>query len=86
MDLEGIKLSETSDRERQIPYDLTYMWNLNTAKHEAAHRYREETGDCQRWGWRAGKMSEGSKKVQISSYKKNKKKKKSSQVGTHSFE
>ena len=26
MDFEGIMLSEI--RERQIPYDLTYMWNL----------------------------------------------------------
>ena len=30
MDLEGITLSEISqtEKERQIPYDLTYMWNL----------------------------------------------------------
>ena len=28
MDLEGIMLSEISDRERQILYDITYMWNL----------------------------------------------------------
>ena len=28
MDLEGIMLSEMSDRERQILYDITYMWNL----------------------------------------------------------
>ena len=26
MDLEGIMLSKI-DRERQIPYDFTYMWN-----------------------------------------------------------
>ena len=26
MDLEGIMLSEI--RQRQIPYDITYMWNL----------------------------------------------------------
>ena len=31
MDLEGIILSEI-DKERQIPYDLTYMWNINKAK------------------------------------------------------
>ena len=30
MDLEGIMLSEMSDRERQILYDITYMWNLKT--------------------------------------------------------
>ena len=28
MDLEGSMLSEMSDREREILYDLTYMWNL----------------------------------------------------------
>ena len=28
MDLEGIMLSEMSDRERQILYAFTYMWNL----------------------------------------------------------
>ena len=28
MDLEGIMLSEISQRERQILYDITYMWNL----------------------------------------------------------
>ena len=29
MDVEGIMLSEVkSDRERQILYDITYMWNL----------------------------------------------------------
>ena len=28
MDLEGILVSEVSQRERQIPYDLAYMWNL----------------------------------------------------------
>ena len=28
MDLQGIKLSEMSDRERQMPYDFTYIWNL----------------------------------------------------------
>jgi len=28
MDLEGIMLSEMSDRERQILYAFIYMWNL----------------------------------------------------------
>ena len=28
MNLEGIKLNEMSDRERQVLYDLTCMWNL----------------------------------------------------------
>ena len=30
MDLEGVMLSEVLDRERQIVYDFTYMWNLKT--------------------------------------------------------
>ena len=28
MDLKGIMLSEINQRERQILYDITYMWNL----------------------------------------------------------
>lgn len=36
MDLEGIKLTQIekdmSDRERQILYDLTYIWNLSKKK------------------------------------------------------
>ena len=29
MDLQGIQTKRNkSDRERKIPYDLTYMWNL----------------------------------------------------------
>lgn len=28
MDPEDIMLSEVSDRERQILYDITYIWNL----------------------------------------------------------
>ena len=31
MDLEIIILSEVSQRERQIPYDVTCMWNLKKA-------------------------------------------------------
>jgi len=28
IDLEIIILSEGSQRQRQMPYDITYMWNL----------------------------------------------------------
>ena len=28
MDLEIVILSETSNRERQISYDIAYIWNL----------------------------------------------------------
>ena len=37
MDLEGIILSGI--RQREIPYDLTNMWNLKTKQNES-HRYR----------------------------------------------
>ena len=36
MDLGGIMLSEMSERERLVSYDLTYMWNLISG---------------QSWGW-----------------------------------
>ena len=38
-----------SGRERQIPYDITYIWNLNTIKinismkRKQTHRFREQT-------------------------------------------
>ena len=28
MEIEILMLSEVSERERQIPYDITYMWSL----------------------------------------------------------
>ena len=40
MDLEIIILSK-SERERQIPYDITYMWNLKYDTNE--HIYETET-------------------------------------------
>ena len=47
MNLEGAALSEvTSDRERQILDDLTYMW--------VASNDTEQIGVCQRWGVRGG--------------------------------
>ena len=56
MDLEIIRLSEVkSERERQIPYDITYMWNLKydtneTTKQKQTHGHREKTGGCQGGG------------------------------------
>ena len=46
MDLEAIKLHKMSDKERQILYNITYMWNLdnplvNITKKKTTHRYRE---------------------------------------------
>ena len=45
-----------SERERQIPYAITYMWNLKydkmnlSVKQKWTHRYREHTYGCQGWG------------------------------------
>ena len=55
MDLEVITLSEMSDRERQIPHNLTYMLYLknkqtNKTKHKQSHRYREQMPGCQKGG------------------------------------
>ena len=40
-----------SDRERQIPYDFTYMWNLKNkiseqTKQKQTHRYRGKILGC----------------------------------------
>ena len=48
-----------SDKERQIPHDSTYMWNLKNKRNEQtkqkqAHRYREQTGGCQMGGLLVG--------------------------------
>ena len=34
MDLENIILSETSQTERQVLYDITYIWNLKNNSNE----------------------------------------------------
>ena len=61
MDLEIIILSK-SDKERQIPYDITYIWNLkyNTndlfTKQKQTHRHRKQTYGGLPW-WSIGKES-----------------------------
>ena len=37
-ELETLILSELSQRERQIPYDITYIWNLMYGTSEPFHR------------------------------------------------
>ena len=56
MDLEIIILSEVkSQRERQIPYDITYMWSLKYDKNEPIYEtetdidYPVERGVGDRW-------------------------------------
>ena len=65
MDAEGFVQREMSGRERQILYDPTHMWSR---KHRT-HRYREQTGGCQRQVMEGGGMDEGSPKVEASGYK-----------------
>ena len=59
IDTEIIILSEVSQKKKQIPYDITYIWNIKydinelIYKTEKAHRYAEQTCDCQgrgEWG------------------------------------
>ena len=46
MDFEGIMLSKKV-RKRQIPHDLTHVWNLKQDKPKPCG-YIEQVGDCQR--------------------------------------
>ena len=41
-----------SDSERQMLYDLTYMWNQ---ENKQTHRISEQTGGCQSQGVGVGK-------------------------------
>ena len=57
MDLQGIRLSEMSQR-RQIVYDLTYMLNLK----KQTHRNRQKMGSCQRQSKGVGKSEQSGSK------------------------
>ena len=54
MDLDIIILSAMTERERQIPYDITYMWNLNNninsliTKQIQTNRHKQQTHGYQR--------------------------------------
>ena len=55
-----------------MPYDFTYMWNLKNKINEQTklkqiHRYREQTGGCQKGGRFGGQgnSSEGIKKYKL---------------------
>ena len=60
MDLEGIMLSEVSQTEGQILYDITYMWNLKKYNKlviitkKQIHRYKEQTSGYHRGEGRDG--------------------------------
>ena len=53
MELETLILSEVSQKEKQIPYDIIYIWNLIYGTNEPFHRkgnhgLGEQTCGCQR--------------------------------------
>ena len=56
LELETLILNEVkSERERQTPYDITYIWNLIYGRNEPFHRkenHREQACGCQGGGGR----------------------------------
>ena len=59
MELETHTKWDKSERERQIPYDITYIWNLMYSTDEPFHRKEthglgEQTCACQGDGEREG--------------------------------
>ena len=59
MHLEMTLLSEVkSERERQMPHDINYMWNINMTQMnltmKQTHRHREQTRSCQELRGRDG--------------------------------
>ena len=66
----GIMLNEMSDRERQILYALTYMWNLKRKKKTLMNTENIwVVARGERWG--KGEMCEDGENVQTSRYKVN---------------
>ena len=43
MELETLILSEVSQKEEDIPYDITYMWNLQCGTDEPIYRRETES-------------------------------------------
>ena len=67
MNLEGTVLSQMSDRERQMPQDVTYMWSLKNKLTKQAeqnrHRFRQHFDSCCMGGVAViGEKGEGIKK------------------------
>ena len=48
-----------SDRERQIPYDITYMWNLKKYKWTYLQKRNRLTHRKQTYGYQRGKVGVG---------------------------
>ena len=63
MELENLILSEMSQKDRQIPYDITYNWNLISSTNEHLLRKEnrglgEETCGCLMGGGGSGRDRE----------------------------
>ena len=43
MDLETVILSEMSDREKQMSYDIAYIWNLKKGTNELIYKTNRQT-------------------------------------------
>ena len=54
-----------SERERQISYEITYMWNLNYGTNDTIyktkkdHGYGDQTCACRGWGGPGGEQDWG---------------------------
>ena len=51
MDLEIITLSEVSQTERQISYDITYMWNLKNDTNELIYKIETDSQTSKTYSW-----------------------------------
>ena len=79
MDLEGIKLHEINQTEKDKYYMISLICAILKNKKSKqkppkspnlkTYRYREQIGSCQRWGWEVNTTGEGVQKVQTFSYK-----------------
>ena len=75
MDLEHVMLNEMSDRERQISYGFTYVWNLKNKINEQ-NKMETDSQRTNRWlpeesGTGRAKAAESDEETQTSSYKMN---------------
>ena len=80
MDLEIVRLSEVSksDGERQISYNITYMWNLtkrvqmnSSTKQKQSYRYRKQTYGYQHVSAGRDKLGDQDKHIHTTIYKIN---------------
>ena len=59
MDVEMIRQWRKSERERQIPYGITYMWNLKYNINEISVKQKQPHKPEQASGWQGGKHEGG---------------------------